>query len=255
MRYKNKAFTLSELLIALGIIGVIAVLSIPSIISTIQYNILATQLKNNVVAIQQIIDDQKVEHKTQSLDDTDFKSAESFYALLSKSQTCTKDTKCWGEKYKAISGIDAYEPAIPKDGEGIKLKNGATLSYKYTKTLKQGDKSEIDNGLKKNEFARIYIDVNGPEQPNIIGRDLFRIIIFENGSIRGSGSQNETTCDETTECFNALMRNNWKMPKDDKYWNTNESFYDNAKEKEEERGSGKGIEDEDIPSNREDSDS
>lgn len=78
MRYKNKAFTLSELLIALGIIGVIATLSIPSIVSTIQYNILATQLKNNVVAIQQIIDDQKVEHKTQSLDDTDFKSAGSF---------------------------------------------------------------------------------------------------------------------------------------------------------------------------------
>ena len=42
MRYKNKAFTLSELLIALGIIGVIATLSIPSIVSTIQYNILAT---------------------------------------------------------------------------------------------------------------------------------------------------------------------------------------------------------------------
>ena len=232
MRYKNKAFTLSELLIALGIIGIIATLSIPSIVSTIQYNILATQLKNNVVAIQQIIDDQKVEHKTQSLDDTDFKSAGSFYALLSKSQTCTGNTKCWGEKYRAISGIDAYEPAIPKDGEGIKLKNGATLSYKYTKTMKQGDETEMENGLKKNEFARIYIDVNGPEQPNIIGRDLFRIIIFENGNIRGSGSQNPGTCDETTECFNALMRNNWKMPKDDKYWNTNEKFYDNMKDPE-----------------------
>lgn len=231
MRYKNKAFTLSELLIALGIIGVIATLSIPSIVSTIQYNILATQLKNNVVAIQQAIEDQKVEHKTQDLDDTDFKSAESFYSIMSKAQTCSGDTKCWGEKYRAIS-VDAYEPAIPKDGEGIKLKNGATLSYKYTKTMKQGDESEMNNSLRKNEFARIYIDVNGPEQPNIIGRDLFRIIIFENGNIRGSGSLNPGTCDETTECFNALMRNNWKMPKDDKYWNTNESFYENIKDPE-----------------------
>ena len=98
--------------------------------------------------------------------------------------------------------------------------------------MKQGEETEMENGLKKNEFARIYIDVNGPEQPNIIGRDLFRIIIFENGNIRGSGSQNPGTCDETTECFNALMRNNWKMPKDDKYWNTNEKFYDNMKDPE-----------------------
>ena len=28
------------------------------------------------------------------------------------------------------------------------------------------------------------------------------------------------------------MRNNWKMPKDDKYWNTNEKFYDNMKDPE-----------------------
>lgn len=55
MRYKNKAFTLSELLIALGIIGVIATLSIPSIVSTIQYNILATQLKITLLLFNKLL--------------------------------------------------------------------------------------------------------------------------------------------------------------------------------------------------------
>lgn len=228
----HKAFTLSELLIALGIIGVIAALSIPSIVSTIQYNILATQLKNNVVAIQQLIDDQKIEHKTKDLADTDFKDAASFYSIMNKAQDCTGDTKCWGDQYTTLLNENAYEPAIPQNGEGIKLKNGATVSYKYTKDIKYGDKSEIS--VKKDEFARIYIDVNGPESPNIIGRDIFRMIILEDGTIKGSGSQNKGTCDETTECFNAIMKNNWKMPENDKYFNTNEGFYDNAKEEEKE---------------------
>lgn len=208
MRYKNKAFTLSELLIALGIIGVIATLSIPSIVSTIQYNILATQLKNNVVAIQQIIDDQKVEHKTKDLHDTDFKSAESFYSIMSKAQTCSGDTKCWGDSYRTIDGSAVNDTP----SGGIKLKNGATISYTYNDASTSGALW----------LGTIDIDVNGPEEPNIIGRDKFQFNITNTGKVVGVHADDEKTCSVGAVCFDAIMKNNWKMPEKASYYNTKE---------------------------------
>lgn len=205
----HKAFTLSELLIALGIIGVIATLSIPSIVSTIQYNILATQLKNNVVAIQQLIDDQKIEHKTKNLADTDFKNAASFYSIMNKAQDCTGDTKCWGDQYRTILGDKVSDNDQTPTG-GIKLKNGATISY---------SKNIDELGL---WIGTIDIDVNGPEQPNIIGRDRFQFGITINGKIVGVHSDEEKSCREAAVCFDAIMKNNWKMPENEKYYNTGE---------------------------------
>ena len=80
MRYKLKAFTLTELLVALGIIGAIAALSIPSLMNAINNRMMATQIKSNVTAIQQLISDQLVLHKTKTLEDTDIASATAFYS-------------------------------------------------------------------------------------------------------------------------------------------------------------------------------
>ena len=63
----KKAFTLTELLIALGIIGAIAAMAIPSTINKIHNNTLATSLKSNVAAIQQIVSDQLVLKRTKDL--------------------------------------------------------------------------------------------------------------------------------------------------------------------------------------------
>ncbi len=45
MKTNKSAFTLTELLIALGVIGAIAAISIPSLMSTINNKIHATELK------------------------------------------------------------------------------------------------------------------------------------------------------------------------------------------------------------------
>ena len=71
---QKRAFTLTELLIALGIVGAIAAISIPSLMSTINNRVLASQLKNTVVGIQQVIDEQLTRNNTMSLSDTDFSS-------------------------------------------------------------------------------------------------------------------------------------------------------------------------------------
>ena len=57
---KKKAFTLSELLIALAIVGAIAALAIPAIIEDMNRRILANQLKNLSLIIQNLACDQLV---------------------------------------------------------------------------------------------------------------------------------------------------------------------------------------------------
>ena len=57
-------FTLTELLIALTIIGVIAGLTIPSLMENIQKRLLITQLKSSIGAIQQLTNNQMIYYKT-----------------------------------------------------------------------------------------------------------------------------------------------------------------------------------------------
>ena len=66
MKHTKQAFTLTELLIALGIIGAIAAISIPSLMTSINNRILTNQLKSTVGAIQQLMNDEMVTKNTKA---------------------------------------------------------------------------------------------------------------------------------------------------------------------------------------------
>ena len=216
---KNNAFTLTELLIALGIIGAIAALSIPSLISTVHNKVLTTQIKSDVASVQQLINDQMITKKTKNLSDTGFSSSTEFYKLIDKAQDCSDNVKCWGTSYRVIGG-GSSDATIPTDG--IKLKNGGAMSYSLVAAAKDdkkdGDAADSADDDADASFAQIYVDVNGPDQPNIIGRDLYAFYITKKGQIKGVDSASTATCDTPLECFQALMDNGWIMPKDSEYY-------------------------------------
>ena len=213
---RKRAFTLTELLIALGIIGTIAALCIPSLMTTINNKSLAIQLQNNVAAVQQAIANQKIIKNTKDLTETAFANETDFYALFqsSKGETCSASstTKCWGDSYRVIGGGAPSYDLVP-EGNAIRLKNGATIAYK---TGNDGD------AYGNKQLCEIFIDVNGADEPNIVGRDLFAFFISKNGTISGNRSVNPGTCDTPSECFNALVKNNYNVPDDKHYYNTDE---------------------------------
>ena len=212
---RKRAFTLTELLIALGIIGTIAALCIPSLMTTINNKSLAIQLQNNVAAIQQAIANQKIIKNTKDMSETAFANETDFYALFqsSKGETCSASstTKCWGDSYRVIGGGAPSYDLVP-EGNAIRLKNGATIAYKTGNDDAYGNK----------QLCEIFIDVNGADEPNIVGRDLFAFFISKNGTISGNRSVNPGTCDTPSECFNALVKNNYNVPDDKHYYNTDE---------------------------------
>ncbi len=212
---QKQAFTLTELLIALGIIGAIAALCIPSLMTTINNKSLATQLQNNVAAIQQAIGNQKIIKNTKDLTETAFANETDFYALFqtTKGEKCSASStvKCWGDGYRVIGGGAQTYELVP-EGSAIRLKNGATIAYQPAKTDAYGNK----------QLCEIFIDVNGADEPNIVGRDLFAFFISKDGTISGNKSTNPGTCDTPAECFNALLKNNYNVPDDKNYYNTDE---------------------------------
>ena len=212
---RKRAFTLTELLIALGIIGTIAALCIPSLMTTINNKSLAIQLQNNVAAVQQAIANQKIIKNTKDMSETAFANETDFYALFqsSKGETCSASstTKCWGNSYRVIGGGAPTYELVP-EGNAIRLKNGATIAYKTGNDDAYGNK----------QLCEIFIDVNGADEPNIVGRDLFAFFISKNGTISGNRSVNPGTCDTPSECFNALVKNNYNVPDDKHYYNTDE---------------------------------
>ncbi len=215
---QKQAFTLTELLIALGIIGTIAALSIPSLMTSVHNKMLATQLQNNVESVQQAIANQQIIYNTKDLTETKFKDEAGFYSLFqtTKSEKCSATVKCWGSSYRVIGGnafnMDSSEMA--KADNAIRLKNGATIGY-IREDLNIWD-------VKTLPIGEVVIDVNGADEPNIVGRDLFGFFILKDGTIIGNRSVNPWTCDTPSECFNALIKNNYNVPADKNYYNTDE---------------------------------
>lgn len=217
---KNFAFTLTELLIAMGIIGLIAAITIPSLVNNIYKKSLTTELKNITSEIKQLAQEQMLKHKVYTLEETDFNSSDDLFkdenfAISLKCKNPTVD--CWKTQvsdkskvvYKRMNGAEIA--ANTKNKPSIVLKNGAILSYS-----RAGGKTESGDKI----IGNFMIDVNGNEPPNVEGRDFYSIYITEKGKYttwdgKDSLSEEEytNTCkaDASSYCFAAIEKSGWQM--------------------------------------------
>ncbi len=226
MKNNKKAFTLTELLVALGIVGAIAALSIPSLMNSINKKIYATQLKSFVGSVQQLAVDQMLTNKTKDLELTDFKSTGILTAGgfdVAKSCTAAASTDCLKTTaYKTIddpSNANKYRVTY----DSVKLKNGAVVMYRY-----YASGTKINAGTPKEDYSigEFLIDLNGDEAPNIYGRDFFSFYISKRGVIIpepgfidvknktfevNDASKAECTAGNYSYCFGLVMNNGWVM--------------------------------------------
>ena len=242
----QKGFTLSELLLSLFIVGVVAVLSVPVLLNNVNNKTFATQIKNMSATIEQLAQDQMVLHKTRDLNNTDFADPETLVNdnnfLIVKS--CTNPTSddsiknCWKTKsgvegrvkYKKLSGGDysSTQGGLPtletaRRGSSAILKNGATIKYMLASS------TSISN-VPEDVIGYFVVDVNGSDKPNIIGRDLFGFYITRKGKVIGGGIEtpSHTTLgwkkshcrgeDNSNSikvreawCYEYLLSNSWNM--------------------------------------------
>ncbi|MBD5401378.1 type II secretion system protein [bacterium] len=224
MKFKSKAFTLTELLVALGIIGAIAAMSIPSLMNHINRQTLTTQLKGLIGSFQQLTTDQMVKYKTKSLTNTDFTdpakllTEENFAMAQDCGDTTAGAKNCWKTsatgtakiQYRLLSNTNT---GIAGPGyKSIILKNGAIVGYRLTsEDLTDGDKM----------IGEFCYDINGNEPPNMSGRDYFCTFVTSRGKLIDTADGTTLTVDEKirkcTEghganyCYGATVDSGWKM--------------------------------------------
>lgn len=183
---KNYAFTLAEVLITLGVIGVVAAMTIPTLVTNLQNRKLESQFKAAYSILSQAFkswQDDGYEYVYPMPGD--------FYRSFIPYFTGVTD--CGG----AFSSKDDDEYCIVRtsnaDGSGSHVTN-RDLSYRtFSKKSKQIATYNLDDGqfylqngvlfafdLNHNDFL-ISMDINGKKQgPNIWGYDLFTFQVKEN---------------------------------------------------------------------------
>ncbi len=224
----NVAFTLAEVLITLGIIGIVAAMTLPALITKYQKQVTVTKLKKVYSALSQSVELSKVEYGDIRDWDWTLNTKDFFEKYLSKKLSVVKycaphESGCWNSDGKLYylygSGNDPSIPNLPR----IVLSDGTFVA------ITKQDNSHI----------HFMIDLNGQKSPNRYGKDCFAMTMttgaFNDKSHRisqaglyffGSGlSQEElstikygcTRNKRGNACGQKIMMDGWQI-KDDYPW-------------------------------------
>lgn len=217
----RNGFTLSELLMALTIVGVIAVLTVPVMMNNIHNKMFATQVKNMAATIEQLAQDQLIVHRTRDLSDTDFGDPEKLltdkhFAITKTCSSSSAAKDCWKT---AATGKDkvTYKNL---NKQNISLGNAKTIILKNGVILLYNLETSTDSAV-----GYFIIDINGNDNPNIVGRDLFAFFVTPKGriadisSIVNANDQLNTKISKCKNdvgygffyCYGTLVDSGWKM--------------------------------------------
>ena len=170
---KKAAFTLAEVLITLGIIGVVAAMTMPSLIQNYQEKATVTKLKKCYSLVSQayvsILNDEGGSDTLQAGDDLEM--MEKFGKYLKYQKTCGRNKGCFPNvTYKSVTGngYNKWEDDTTDRSRAI-LTDGTLIMF---------NKSAMWGGNEGNYlYAQIYVDINGFKGPNQLGKDFFYFYI------------------------------------------------------------------------------
>ena len=206
---RKGAFTLAEVLITLGIIGVVAALTLPSLIQKYQDQVLENQLKKMYSTISQGIQKAMADDGVSKFSDTEL--FQSCPYSEQNSDACAQMVK----KYFNVVAVktdrrEYYDNVIQTKFIGSEIVIlGRDKSKRQRSQVPFGgyNKPLIYVLADGSEFSlmtsggRFYIDVdiNGEKGPNTVGLDIF--VLRVDGDNRFQNSYLE-----------AIQKNNWKFP-------------------------------------------
>lgn len=231
------AFTLAEVLITLGIIGVVAALTMPSLITKYQKNVTAERLKKVYSVLSNAAkrseldtgEEAKYWQYPQNPYDLDFIPffQKHYIPYLNIASECIS-ANCFSKEHYSFENNRGGFLA----NYIVKLSDGTLLSFLPS------------SGSNGRGYIWVYADINGKKGPNREGRDIFvldiapsyteasqaRTVKFYgiNQSDAGLKTHHDYGCSKAVResgtiyaghfCGERIMRNGWKIPDDDYPW-------------------------------------
>ena len=175
-----KAFTLAEVLVTLGIIGVVSAMTVPTLMQNHQKKTYVAQAHKFYNEMQQALsmfltDNNAVGINETKLNNSDFDVSvtpfvKNYFKVV---QDCgDTPTPCFADEYKSLNGT-VITPGRGQASRCFSLASGASFCMGYFS-------GNADTGE-----GYIYVDTNGRKGPNIGCRDYWRMFYFSDASVDG----------------------------------------------------------------------
>ena len=239
--FKRFGFTLAEVLITLGIIGVVAAMTMPSLIANYQKKRAVTQLKATYSILSQAFERAKADYG-----DMSYWGLDSIYGQTSGEEGIVKNVietyflpyikplKNYGVTtftnlgYWPIYNLDKSIDTIVlgQDRYFITLTNGTIVGFSLDGHCDEEGTDENGNWVCNSQwyFTIVYIivDINGKQGPNTFGKDIFVMKLSNNKfgfySYDVNKKQLEKYCtkgsSENRQCGALIQADGWEIKYD-----------------------------------------
>ena len=231
---RSVAFTLAEVLVTLGIIGVVSAMTVPTLMQNYQKQSYITQLHKVYNEVQQGALRYMTDRNAINLMEAGLTNSAAMQEFLRDnfkivSMGTTDSDMPWNNvSYKNLnggswtSGTWGCGPcAVLASGAWVCADNPKCYTYSY--------------GGHTSWYGMFFVDINGKKGPNIIGRDTFLMELWSDGvldlpkvspacrtlgvcdgdsieAIRNTGTACEGSTTYTHQrCFANILNNNWEM--------------------------------------------
>lgn len=214
---KKVGFTLTEVLVSLFVIGIVAVLTIPNVTQNTTQKANTTSITSTIQTLNNSVNNMMVNEHTTNIEDTslynDINDFLNNYVATSK--VCEEFTECFASSYKALSGdtVKMSDISSKCKNNSFSLSTGAVVCYIKDVTL-----FKLPQATNHTAFI---IDINGTTKPNTVGRDLFTLGMSENGFVGVLDDYSRGNNDVKKLCTNGdyygnpcvylLQTNSWDM--------------------------------------------
>ena len=219
---KKFAFTLAEVLITLGVIGVVAALTMPALIAKYQKKVLLARVKKTYSTFTNAVnlalaetgspDNIAVVFDTSNTSLETAKKKKKYFngAILCSTASDRSDTwpfyyiKSQNASKNQVTGESEYKNVDTMSAPYLKLTDGSCIKFTQSKsctTEREGQRCKTDSSGKvisnsegtdceyesytwtDDRCAWVTIDINGIKKPNQYGTDVYQIGIHGNGRL------------------------------------------------------------------------
>ncbi len=222
-------FTLAEVLITLGIIGIVAAMTLPVLVGKYREKVLISRAKKTYSIISNALNLAKSKESVSSYEEifsadaTSDESADIIFKNMQVIERCKSLAKGCGNDYTIKpqyrtndgngnvskgGGNTDFSRAVLKDGSIIGIMQTAYSDSGCQNTYIGHQKDENGNYIKDDEgnlipvegheicCAKIYFDTTGKAGPNQYGQDVFLIYVRPSNFLQSNGSINNVLAND-----------------------------------------------------------
>lgn len=205
------------MLVTLGIIGVVSAMTVPTLMQNHQRKTYIIQLHKFYNELSQALLQYQTDRNALNLREAGLNSQEALNSFFKQYFKVIND--CGNTQTPCLAPASEYKNIV---GRGI----GTTCNTYMTVADGNSFGATYEGGQ---VLFRLVLDSNGQKGPNIAGRDIFAVYIYNNGLIDDIGGANgapltkeereasfNSNCIQSTGatwygCFGKILNDNWEM--------------------------------------------